>query len=198
MSIGAEKLRKLKLKTPLQLLLLAVFVLLVAIAYHHRVRLAPWLNDAPNFAGLFLAMVGVAFLFMKEPMDMLNDHPIARYVIAFFFMGAGVLGLAVDHYSRVQAEIDRQVLQGQIGTLVDSSKFQATHDDVNKVDHDMLKGFDSVVTSVGGKAGDPAPNKSPSKRHREASSPKYSSIYPVRPETCALHRSSAAIWLAGD
>jgi hypothetical protein len=117
--------------------------------WHYRAKLSPWLEDIPDFVGFFLAMVGVALLFLPEFTKMLDNHPIVRMVIAAFFMAAGVAGLYINHVSRHKSEEERHTLQGQIGKLVDTSVATATHEDVNRIDRDVQTGFGNVVTAIG-------------------------------------------------
>ena len=162
------------LRALLPAVVVAVLTLLFFIAVrripempHVRALLRPVFDLLPGVAGYFLAMGGVALLFMSEELKRLERHRKLRVALATLIFAVGLGAVVSDSIQKADdkatAQAERGELMKQISTLIASAQIQATGDHIKQLGTQMKDGFDRVVATLKGegKAVAPAPLEKP-------------------------------------
>ena len=125
-----------------------------------RAVLKPVFNLLPGVAGYFLAMAGVALLFMSEELKRLERHRKMRVAFAALVFAVGLGAVVSDSAQKAEdkatAQAERKELMKQISTLIASAQVQSTGDDIKRLGSEMQNGFDRVISVLHGeKKGSP-------------------------------------------
>jgi hypothetical protein len=116
--------------------------------------LRPVFNLLPGVAGYFLAMAGVALLFMTEELKKLEGHRKIRLAFATLVFAVGLGAVISDSAQKAsdkaEAQSERDALMKQISTLIASAQVQATGDDITKLGTIVMSGLDKVISSLHG------------------------------------------------
>ena len=110
----------------------------------------------PDLAGILLAALSLAVIFMSEAIQKLEKPNLKwlRWTLATIFIFVGVGGVISNSMQKsedkAKAEGDRQTLIGQVGQLISASQIQATSDDIHKLGAQITDGFAAVIAAIKG------------------------------------------------
>jgi hypothetical protein len=118
-------------------------------------------NLIPDLAGYFLAMAGVALLFLTKELEQLERYRKLRFGLATFIFVVG-LGAVVSNSSqksadKESAEKERAELTAQISMLIASAQIQATGADLKKLGDRLVSAIQKQPKPTSGPLSKPAP-----------------------------------------